>query len=194
MGKKRLPSPLVMEPFPPLKLRDDTWTGRDTLETWAGSFQNRKGAVDVEVSPPEDADDVSRVPPLPEQVAAYQYLKKNEASVTKAILAAVFKDYPDLRKEFQADEVAQEKGGFWMPPVRSQDGLKELIGPWGLTVMSYAKEDIAYLGVAMRCSWHVEHGLGVMMHKSRVLKIGGADCSFDPFVTTDDGGEELSEP
>ena len=128
MGKKRLPSPLVMEPFPPLKLRDDTWTGRDTLETWAGSFQNRKGAVDVEVNPPEDADDVSRVPPLPEQVAAYQYLKKNEASVTKAILAAVFKEYPDLRKEFQADEVAQERTASGCRPCDHKMGSRNSSG------------------------------------------------------------------
>lgn len=34
------------------------------------------------------------------------------------------------------------------------------------------------MGFELDCNWDEEHGLGVLMHKNRVVKVGQADVSF----------------
>ena len=181
-------------PFPPLRVSAEEWAGRDELESWAGSYKSRTGAVDVTVMLPDEVENVRKTPPLPEQVAAYGHLKQNQGEIATAILEALFKDYAELREACQADEVEQDKAEFWMPPVKAPGEVKQLIGPASVYVMPLGKGGAAYLGISFHCSWEREHGFGVMTHKSRVLKIGHADVAFNYFIAEEDGGEPLEVP
>jgi len=48
------------------------------------------------------------------------------------------------------------------------------------------KDNFAYTGFELGCDWDEEHGIGVMMHKKRVVVIGQVYISFNPWVTTED--------
>jgi hypothetical protein len=194
---KRKPGTVMLPPLPPLTFEVDEWTGRDTIPAWAGFVdvgdgfgprRKSKGKVDVVVAA---ADEDEEAPPAPEQVAAYAYLKDNDAAVTKAVVAAIFKQYPKWRKDYDADEMEDDED-FEMPPIQSPGDLKRLIGLVTVRVLPIARDGSAYVGLDLACTWDDEHGLGVMTHKSRVIDVGQSDASFLEFKARKDGGRTLS--
>jgi hypothetical protein len=68
------------------------------------------------------------------------------------------------------------------------EDFKNLIGLSNLHIMESDKNDFAYIGFELGCDWDDEHGVGIMMHKDRVVAIGLAETSFDNWVTFDDNG------
>ncbi len=77
------------------------------------------------------------------------------------------------RYEFLGDELT-----VLMPEVNSVDDLRKLIGFQGVFVHTTQKDGIPYVGFCFDCSWDDEHGLGVLMHGTRVVEIGGMDTAF----------------
>ena len=53
-------------------------------------------------------------------------------------------------------------------------------------VLRVARDGIAYVGFEFGCAWEEEHGLGVMMHRDRVVAAGGADVSFLEWIAEED--------
>jgi hypothetical protein len=188
---------IELAPFPPLKPQeiDRLLAGGDTFKTWAGFYNNPTGVVTVIVYPPEeverDVEAASKVPPQPAQVEAYRHLKENEAAVTTAVLRAIFNEYPKVRKLRGADDEDYDHEEWPMPPVKKEDELERMFGPVRFYVMQFARDGVAYVGMDMRCRWDPEHGLGVMTHKSRVLKVGEGDVSFDRAILRKDGGKAI---
>ncbi|MEV7886622.1 DUF6985 domain-containing protein [Streptomyces sp. NPDC002817] len=45
-------------------------------------------------------------------------------------------------------------------------------------VHQVARDRVPYVGVEFSCPWDEEHGLGVLLHGTRVVGIGGADTAF----------------
>ncbi len=43
----------------------------------------------------------------------------------------------------------------------------------------------------MGCTWDEEHGVGVLTHKGRVVKLGQADTAFDSHAAKKDGGKPI---
>ena len=54
-----------------------------------------------------------------------------------------------------------------------------------------AKDGIAYVGLEFGCEWDSEHGMGVMLHRDRILELSQADSSFNGHLARKDGGEYL---
>jgi hypothetical protein len=177
------PSTVKLAPFPRLKLDDDQWVGRDTLPSWA-AFKGRP-SVSVEVQRPDDGDPR---PPTPEQVAAYRHLKSNERATAEAVLRAVVRHYNALRRKgyFDDDDVK-------LPDVKKPADLRRHIGPSGVHVLDHAKSGYAYVGLDLHCTWDDEHGLGVLLHRSRVVEVGQADTSFDHHAAKKDGAKKIRQ-
>lgn len=47
-------------------------------------------------------------------------------------------------------------------------------------------EGIAYIGFHFICLWDEEHDFGVMTHKERIVKVGGADTAFLSWIAEED--------
>jgi hypothetical protein len=121
------------------------------------------------VERPRDAAD----PPTEEQAAAFRYLLGNGDKVRNAILKAVFKDYPALRREVIEDEMFDdEELAEAMPVLTEPDGLKAITGLGTVYIHPVAVDGVAYVGFAFGCRWDEEHGFGVLTHKQRVVKVG----------------------
>ena len=65
-----------------------------------------------------------------------------------------------------------------MPDISGPADLTKLIGFSGVHFHRTAKAGVSYEGIHLDCTWDDEHGLGVMMHKNRVVKFGGGDTAM----------------
>jgi hypothetical protein len=65
-----------------------------------------------------------------------------------------------------------------MPPVSSVDDFRKMMGLSRVYVRPYAVEGLAYIGLECGCDWEEEHGLGIVLHGTRIIEIGEADIAF----------------
>jgi hypothetical protein len=187
---------LDQPPFPPLRRREYHWTGRVTLNSWA-EFQSRLGPYGSSTSSAA-GDGTVRLsivaasgPPTSEQAAAYEYLLVHQDAIRDTLVAAILEEYPLLRQN--------ALGGGSIDPVDmpeqiSPDDLKSRVGLAVIHVLSVAKDGVAYTGFEFGCNWDEEHGLGVMMHRGRVVefpengigKVNGADLASEDWLAEED--------
>jgi hypothetical protein len=118
-----------------------------------------------------------------EQINALSFLSENDEIIRDEILNALFNSMPEIK------EVYQE----YCPEINSISELKNFIGLSNIHVMDSDKDGFAYLGYELGCDWDDEHGIGIMMHKDRVIELGQADTSFNSWITYRDNGTEKEE-
>jgi len=117
------------------------------------------------------------------QYNSIQYLYENSELVRDSLLNSLLKDYPK----------AKEIYGDFMPDINSIEDYKKYLGLSFLHIMDSEKDGFAYYGFELGCSWEDEHGLGVMMHKDRVIEVGDAEESLNHWTTYDDNGTSEQE-
>ncbi|MEZ0265896.1 MAG: hypothetical protein ACAI43_14290 [Phycisphaerae bacterium] len=193
-------------PFPALAWDSYSWSGKDILPAWAG-FQAREGSYSslsndapstgratINVAPignPAPSEAPPALPPAPEQVAAYAYLKENDRAILAVAVRAIFDVYAEWQGRYMFDD---EKQAEVMPDLATPDDLRRLIGLGTVHVLNVAKDGYAYVGLELGCTWDEEHGTGILLHKDRVIDLGAADASFIDWPALDDGGTELEVP
>lgn len=196
---------LKCPPFPELVLDGYSWTCQMQQDFWAGCCtrvdayrgnQPSDGKIRLCISPVAG-------PPCAEQVAAYEYLLSNSESVYASLLKAVFDVYPSLRSDYregygysddmddEEKEEFEEEYGEWVPALSEPADLKTVVRPINIHISTSAKDGVAFFGFEFDCNWDEEHGLGVLMHRDRVLEVGQADTSFGYFE--EPGVVELSD-
>lgn len=157
---------LDMLPFPVL-----TW---DDCEWWEGEIDLAFGAnagLSVHLHDPS----VDRTP-TQIQSEALRYHLENGERIVSAVLTALQPYYDEMRPrylEFLGDEAER-----LMPPVSDSQQLRPLIEFGHVHVHPWAKSGVGYVGLQFGCTWDQEHGLGVLLHRNRVVDIGGAEVSF----------------
>lgn len=180
---KRRPKQKTLRNHPPfgeLEWDDDSWRGRIKLPAWAG-FQSRGGAycsrdtkapsdgsVAVNVTPPEKA---KALVPTEAQCRAVQFQMERGEEVVRAILSALLPHHRELKKDW-------DLGDELMPAITSEDELRKHIGLGQVHVLPHEADGLAYVGFECGCEWDDEHGLGIVVHRARVVAIDGADIAF----------------
>ena len=167
----------------------DNYEGEITLSSWKG-FQSRQGFYGE-----KDSSEISNgfvkvfitgrqvdyvKTTTQEQVNSISYLQNNSDKIRDEILNALFKQLPEI-KEIYEDLV---------PEIKNIADFKNVLGLSIIHVMDSDKDGFSYIGYEFGCDWDDEHGIGVMMHKDRVIEIGQADTSFDSWITYKDNGTE----
>ncbi|MES2949685.1 MAG: hypothetical protein V4858_14175 [Pseudomonadota bacterium] len=120
------------------------------------------------------------------EVASVEWLLKHETSVSRTLLSALLGEYPSLQEQYGYSEDEQAK---LMPDVTSVDGFRNLIGLHSVNVHPLLKDGIPYVGFEFGCTWDDEHGLGVLVHGTRVVEIGGADTAILLWIAEQDAAE-----
>jgi len=165
------------------QLERSCWTTKAQLPSWIG-YQTRNGSYGS-ISSDDPSDGVVTITfapegrnesPLTEQERALvQWLLDHESEVAPAVLAGLLADYPRLQELYGYDEAEREEV---MPDVSSAEDFRRLIGLHNVHVHQVLKDGLPYLGYEFGCTWDSEHGLGVLMHGTRVVKVGGANTSY----------------
>ncbi|MDO7852037.1 DUF6985 domain-containing protein [Hymenobacter convexus] len=180
-------------PFPPFEWDDYYWAGAVKLPAWAGqrAWQNGAGAANDTVEIQVNTENDEPGPAMPSQAAAFEYLIARQEEVRDAILHALFASYSDnylvWREENGYDEAEADE---FLPALRQPANLKSLITLTAITIFPTAKGGLSYAGYTFACTWEDEHGLGAMMHGSRVVEIGGGDTAILEWIATKDLEEQ----
>jgi len=178
--------------------RDFFWTTRAKLPFWEG-YQSRKGfyGAQDQANPSDGETEIvyapegRRIEPLSDSdIASVVWVVENEASISEALISALFKEYPALQEQYGYSD--EEKAEF-MPDVTSPDGFRSLIGLSSVNVHQVQKNGIPYAGFEFGCKWDDEHGLGVLMHGTRTVEIGGADTAILLWIAERDGGVPMPQ-
>ena len=174
--------------FPILSWKDE-WEGEIKLESWKG-FQNRNGPYgSIDSAEPSDGTSKIRVENESKtdkqgisqgQIAAINFLIENEAMVQAKIIEHLLPFYSQLRIDWGVEEED------WMPEISSAESFKQMIGLSWIHILEVEKNGVAYLGFELGCTWDDEHGLGIMLHKDSIIKMGGADVSFSQWIAKKD--------
>ena len=120
-------------------------------------------------------DDTSEDPdPLPEQIAAINYLIEHQNAIANSLLVALKEEYSNLKSIYEDDN-------YTLPNCPNLDDYKKNFGIGNAFIHQDQKDGLAYIGFECGCVWDEEHGLGFMTHGSTVIGIGSADeCMFTP--------------
>jgi hypothetical protein len=170
------------------------WECELLLPAWAG-FQSRHGPYTSIDSPlPSDgrvkfvyAPEGREPEPLsPSDLQRLDWFQHHEPSVSQAVIAAILNWCSPsgrlLRAEFGI--------GDEFPSITGVSALKQHIGLAKVYVHCVSHQKLPYIGFELGCTWEEEHGLGVLMHATRCVEIGHADCAFMLWVAKKDAGLE----
>lgn len=158
------------------------WVARTTFASWKdyldrsgayggpGPHASSDGSIDVVFAP--EGRDTS--PLIPREIALVDWAITHERAVSDAAKAAIFDAYPALRKTYgySAEDAAE-----LMPELSDADDLKHLIGLRAVNIHQIEKDGRPYIGLEFGCTWDAEHGLGVLMHGTRVVEVEGSDTA-----------------
>jgi Domain of unknown function (DUF6985) len=179
---KNKPVVVKLPPMPPMTLTLNEWVGQDVLKSWAGFGEKRgsKGKIGIQIPRPwKDDDDTNPVPPVKEMLAAYAHLREHEVEVRDAVLAA-FQSY--LNNALSAKDERR---------ITDAKMLKRMLRIISVHPSTVARSGMSYLGLFLRCTWDPEHAAGVMLHGSRVIKVGDNEAAGDDAAAIEDGGKRL---
>lgn len=182
---------VTVPPFPPLAWDKDSdaWEATTILPMWAGCwdghFVRRKKPSNGRVRLVVQTHERRKVPPTPEQAAAFQFLLDHGEAVRGAVLKAVFRKYPSCRRKAaevfgdDPDELA-----LGAPPLTAAEQLAGYAGVGEVFVHPVAAKGLAYVGFAFHCTWDPGHGFGVLTHGKRVVKVSDdSELAWDAAVS-----------
>jgi len=180
--------------MPRFTLEDDTWwTAVVLLPSWKG-FQSRKGAYGSQDSVIA-SDGIVQIVFAPEgrgnapltysEISSVRWVIDHEASISSVLLSSLLKEYPSLQEQYGYS--GEEKMRL-MPDIKSVEGFRDLIGLHAVNIHQVEKGGIPYVGFEFGCTWDEEQGLGILMHGTRTVEIGGADTAILLWIAKEDAG------
>ena len=166
------------------------WTTKATLACWAG-FQSRGGPYGAQDSAAPSAGEVTIVfapegrdasPLRDEELSLINWAISEQSALRDSALEGLLTRYGAMRAE--ALEWLEQPDD--MPPVESVDRFRDLIGLHSVNVHQISKGGVPYVGLEFGCMWDPEHGLGILMHGTRVVEVGGADTAILLWIARQD--------
>jgi hypothetical protein len=116
-------------------------------------------------------------PPSPSQERAFLQFLGDQELICAEVVKAIFDHYRREREMwFTGDEATDE---IMVPEVRSPDDLKRLIRLHELRVLGLSKDGCSLIGFCFHCCWDIEHGLGALVHGTRVVEVGENDITWN---------------
>ncbi|MEZ4394303.1 MAG: hypothetical protein R3A48_24790 [Polyangiales bacterium] len=172
---------------------DHFWVATVRLASWQG-FQSRHGDyASQDTSEPSDGtvkivispEGRDKAPLSEPEIELARWAIAHEREMQVSALAALLPHYAALRPEYA--EFIEDP--LLMPPVVEAEGFKSLIGLHSVNIHQVEKDGRPYVGLEFGCTWDDEHGLGALMHGTRVVEIGGADTAITLWIAERDASQ-----
>jgi hypothetical protein len=171
------------------------WEFEYQFEAFKG-FQSRRGAYTSRNSNKE-SDGVVKVTivdelndetdPTDQQLAAINFIIENPQKIQALLFESLEIEYPKL-KEVYGYSVDDDDSRERFPKIGFLDEFRKVFGVGSMFVLTSQKEGFAYIGLECGCAWDEEHGLGFLLHKDRLVKIGSADQALNSWDAFEDNG------
>ncbi|WP_326796706.1 hypothetical protein OG946_15560 [Streptomyces sp. NBC_01808] len=128
---------------------------------------------------PEDRDDR----PLDDsEIASVAWTVANLPRLFTALLPHLLTYCEALRAHPEAQDLAPDD----LPAVDTAAEMAALIPVENIYVHQVSKDGIPYVGVEFSSPWEEEHGLGVLLHDTRIVDQGGADSALHLWIAEED--------
>jgi hypothetical protein len=163
---------------PPLLLLGDY---ERPLEDWKKEL-HQEGLFDLVIQ------DQAGTGPTPTQERAFVHFQVNQDRICAAVVAAIFQYYQEQYESFELQTFGLSKAAkaaaieTLLPALAGVEGLKRLIRFATLYVLepetSAQGNNQSQLGFAFSCTWDVEHRLGVLFDRDKVVRVGSSDVAW----------------
>lgn len=170
----------------------DWWGAELRLRSWIG-YQSRRGPYGArdKLGPSDGTVELSFAPegrgsePLTEQERnLLSWFERNEPRISEAVKAAVIQwCSPQSSERLEKFDFGDD-----FPVISGDQDLRNNIGLHALHIHQLEVEGVPYVGYEFGCEWEDEHGLGVLMHGTRVAEVGFADTAFLLWIAEADAG------
>jgi hypothetical protein len=151
-----------------LELLGGYLSGELRLAQFTSVIKGRSPKVFVELEPVYGDPDDPKSPPEIHRVAriGLEWLLANEAAAAKAVIRVI-----------RAIRAKHPEVG-----AKPKDHIELL----GVTFHEVESGRLPYLGFDFGCTWDEEHGLGLMTHGTRIVRVGGSDTAILPWIAKAD--------
>lgn len=163
--------------IPKVKQVNGIWRGYVTLDLW-NAFFGKESNIELNVG----GDKLVECLDIRHK-AAYEYLVSHQEKLLEIILSALLEEYPTMQEEYGYENEELDR---YMPNVANIQEFKGIMEPKSIYILDVEKEGMMYLGFHFKCTWDEEHDYGIMIHKERVVKMGGADAAFLSWIAEED--------
>jgi len=157
---------------------DESFNSFIELEEWKNYFKNDLNTLHFRLGGEMTVEEMSK-----NYEKGLNYLKDQQKLILTVILSELIKRYPKWQEQYGYND--DEKIEI-MPDIIDLNDFSNLILPVKIQILPVFKDGFPYMGYEFKCSWDEEHGLGIMMFKDRIVKIGGVDTSFLIWIAEDD--------
>lgn len=174
-----------------LSIQDELWWGTNLrLPSWAG-YQSRLGPYGA-IDKPAPSDGTMRLifapegrgtePLSAEEMRLVSWFEENEPRVSEAVKDAIIQwcspHSVERATKFDFDDD--------FPLIAREQDLRRNIGLYAVNIHQLEKSGLPYIGYEFGCAWEDDHGLGVLMHGTRLVDIGHADVAFLLWMARED--------
>lgn len=163
--------------IPNMIKKNDIFEGFIELPTW-NAYWKKHLKLELNVGGDCLIDQVGEI-----HKAGYEYLIFEQKSILNCILEKIYNRYGELQDQY---EYADDEKEIFMPDLSGVNELASIVNPKRIYIMDVSKDDFPYIGYEFNCKWDEEHGLGLMLYKTRAISIGGAENAFLSWVAETD--------
>ena len=163
--------------IPGIEQINGIWRGKVNLNSWNKFFGDNL-VIELNIGGDKKVNNLEI-----RHKEAYEYILYNQSELLENILLSLLSEYSNMQDEYGYDDDEIDK---YMPSVNSIRDFSKLMLPTRIYILDIEKDNLAYIGFSFSCSWDDEHGYGVMMHKNRVVKMGGEEIAFLSWVAKED--------
>jgi hypothetical protein len=105
--------------------------------------------------------------PLPEQLAAIDYILANQTRIAQVIIQFIRDDYPNLIQSYDVGD--DENNDLPLEPFQRDEQVQKLIRPSTLYVQCSQRKGVSHTNFVIQCNWDSEHGLSLDLHQDQIL-------------------------
>ena len=119
--------------------------------------------------------------------AGLTWLVATEKLVADALLDGIVAAFPAMRAravKVELPDLAE------MPATLTRKTIARHVDVVHLTLHDVVNGRKPYLGFECGCAWEREHGIGVLMHGTRIVEIGDADVALDEYKPAADARKQ----
>lgn len=160
-----------------IELRNGIWRGNIQLHSWEKFFKHNQ-SIELCVGGDRKVENIADW-----HIRTYEYLLANQEKLLEVLLNYLLSQYPEMQNEYGYDK---EERNAYMPNVDAIVEFSEIIRPKRIHILDVEKDGFAYLGIHFWCLWDEECELGFMMHKERIVEMGGGNSAFLSWIAEDD--------
>lgn len=163
--------------IPGIEQTNGIWRSKIILSSW-NDFFGKNLIIELNIGGDKTVNSLETI-----HKEAYEYILNHQSELLENILLSLLSEYSNMQDEYGYDDDEIDK---YMPSVNSINDFSKLMLPKRIYILDIEKDNLSYIGFSFSCSWDDEHGYGVMMHKNRVVKMGGEEIAFLSWVAEED--------